>query len=275
MPAIKDWISTATTQLSVAEIISARLDAEVLLACAINKDRTYLHAHPEQILDDQQTKDADGYLVKRLNRIPSAYITGYKEFYGRNFTVTPATLIPRPESEDIITILKSIVLPYSNSHIPIANLIDIGTGSGCLGITAKLEFPNLDITLTDISAEALEIASLNAKKLSANVSFLQNDLLKKYKGRPDIIIANLPYVDRSWKRSPETNYEPTLALFADDGGKALINKLIIQASKIMSPGSYLIIEADPEQHQDLINYARQHSFTIDQQANYILVFKHQ
>ncbi len=274
MPAIKDWIISATTQLSVADIISARLDAEILLADALKKDRTYLHAHPDQILDEQQLNDADGYITKRLNRIPIAYITGYKEFYGRNFTVTPATLIPRPESEDIITILKDILSP-TNYHLPTTNLIDVGTGSGCLGITAKLEFPNLNVTLTDISPEALEVASQNAKTLSADVKILQSDLLKNYPDQLDIIIANLPYVDESWDRSPETNYEPALALFADNGGKALIEELITQAKKILHSSGYLIIEADPDQHPDLINYAEKHSFTVIQQANYIIVFKHQ
>ncbi len=288
MPAIKDWVISATKQLSVAKIISARLDAEIILADILKKDRTYLHAHPDRILDDQQLNDANGYITKRLNRIPIAYITGYKEFYGRNFAVTPATLIPRPESEDIITILKDILLPANPSTmlstsgvIPISyfptpnpRLVDIGTGSGCLGITAKLELPNLNVTLTDISTEALEIATRNAKNLTADVTILQSDLLKEYEAKPDFIIANLPYVDKLWERSPETNYEPALALFADNNGKALIEKLIIEASKKIHNKGYLIIEADPEQHQDLINYAQRHSFTIDQQINYILVFKH-
>ncbi len=274
MPAIKDWLIDASTQLSVAEILSARLDVEIILAYTLNKDRTYLHAHPEQILDDKQLNDADRYLTQRLNRVPIAYITGCKEFYGRNFTVTPATLIPRPESEDIITILKSILLS-TNYYLPSTNLIDVGTGSGCLGITAKLEFPNLNVTLTDISTEALEIASQNAKNLASDVKIIQNNLLKNYSGQPDIIIANLPYVDKSWTRSPETNNEPALALFADNGGEALIEELIIQANKLLPDNGYLIIEADPDQQTDLINYAKKHSFTMIQQINYILAFKHQ
>lgn len=271
MPAIKNWLNDASHQLAVVGIPSATLDAEIIMAFALGQNRTYLHAHPEQIIESAPKKKADKNLILRLNRIPIAYILGYKEFYGRQFLITPATLIPRPESENIITVLHQI-LP-SNTYRPLsARLIDIGTGSGCLGITAKLEFPNLDVTLTDISDEALQIATQNSKKLSANVTIIQSDLLQNCPTKADIVIANLPYVDRAWKRSPETNHEPALALFAPDNGLAIIKKLITQTKSLLNPDGYIIIEADPTQHSYLIEFANKQFFKLKIQSGYVLAF---
>ncbi len=267
MPAIKDWLADAVRQLSKVDIASSNLDAEIILANALVQDRTYLHAHPEQIIDTPQLELANVGLNQRLNRIPIAYITGYKEFYGRDFFVNSDVLIPRPESEDIITILKEI-LPTTDHQ-----LIDVGTGSGCLGITAKLEFPNLDVTLSDISDEALAVAQQNAQDLSATVKIVKSDLLNSLQTKTDIIIANLPYVDQTWQRSPETDYEPKLALFANKNGQAIIEELIIQASKLLTPNGYLIIEADPTQHASLTDFAQKNTLEFKQKLGYIVAFK--
>lgn len=270
-PVIKDWLAEARRQLEIVGITSAALDTEIILADVLGQDRTFLHAHPEQIINSDQCKFANKNLELRLDRTPIAYIIGHKEFYGRQFTVTPATLIPRPESEDIITILGQI-LPTTNYQSSPTTLIDVGTGSGCLGITAKLEFPALNITLADISNEALKIASQNANNLSADVTIIKSDLLQNYPTNPDIIIANLPYVDLSWDRSPETNHEPDLALFADDHGQLIIKKLITQAKDILTPDGHLIIEADPVQYESLIEFAKKQSFTVTHQRGYVLAF---
>jgi release factor glutamine methyltransferase len=269
MPAIKDWLNHATLRLVSVGIPSPSLDAEILLANALSQDRTYLHAHPEIEIDAESIIIANKNLAERSKRIPIAYIIGKKEFYGRQFTVTPATLIPRPESEDIIAILKAIL----SSSKPDMNLVDVGTGSGCLGITAKLESPTLDVTLTDISAEALSVATSNAKSLSADIKTIRSDLLHDYPFKTDIIVANLPYVDRDWERSPETDYEPDLALFADNNGTAIIERLIIQASNILKQNGYLIIESDPIQHLSLIGFAQKHSLTVFYRTGYVIAFK--
>jgi len=273
-PAIKDWLIEASSQLSKVGIFSARLDAEIILAHVLNKNRTYLHAHPEQIIDSGQYKIANYSLNQRVNHVPIAYIVGHKEFYEREFIVTPATLIPRPESEDIINVLKKL-LQSTTYQMPPAQLIDVGTGCGCLGITAKLEFPFLDVTLIDISNDALKIAAQNAKKLSADTIIMQSDLLQNCTIKPDIIIANLPYVDKTWNRSPETDYEPKLALFADDHGESIIKTIIIQANHSFSPNGHIIIEADPTQHESLIKYAKKYFFIPIDRLNYAIVFKHQ
>jgi len=272
MPAIKNWLTNSVAKLNDVGITTSQLDSEVILATCLNKNRTYLHAHPELEIGNNYIQRADKMIKLRITRLPIAYITGYKEFYGRQFKVTKDTLIPRPESETIIEILKNIVVINITDNA--LKLIDIGTGSGCLGVTAKLEFPSLDVTLTDISPNALRIASLNAIELKASVTTLQNDLLTDYKGNADIIIANLPYVDKTWERSPETDYEPALALFAENSGKELIEKLIDQSTEILPKCGYLIIEADPIQHNGLIQFANKKSFILLTQQDCIIAFKY-
>lgn len=271
-PAIKNWLVESAKQLTNAGISTASLDAEVILAYALDQNRTYLHAHSEDNLDANILHQANSYLEKRIKRIPIAYIVGFKEFYGRKFQVTQDTLIPRPESEAIIELLREI-LPPTNYHLPTTNLIDIGTGSGCLGITAKLEFPDIKVTLADISDAALIVAKKNAKKLAANVKIIKSNLLENYREKADIIIANLPYVDKVWTVSTETHYEPDLALFADDNGTALIKRLIDQTDTKLSDSGFLIIEADPVQHTELIECAKKHSLSLVKQSGYAVAFK--
>jgi release factor glutamine methyltransferase len=268
---IKDWLDSASHQLATINIPSYNLDADIILENAINKDRSYLRAYPEQKISLNQLKIANNNLKLRLNRVPIAYIIGYKEFYRRQFIVTPDTLIPRPESESIIDTLRIILEEIPKNQQ--LKLIDVGTGSGCLGITSKLEFPNLDIILSDISSKALKIAFKNSKILSAKVTIIQNDLLKNLTVKPNIIIANLPYVDQNWKRSPETNFEPKVALFANDNGLAIIKKLIIQASQSIATNGFLLIEADPTQHNQLIEFAEKYSFDIFYKNGYTITFK--
>lgn len=270
-PIIKDWVSDASAKLCSVGISSAKLDAELILAAIIKKDRTFLHGHADETIDAKCLKQANKYLNRRINHEPLAYILGYKEFFGHEFIVSPKTLIPRPESEDLIEILNE--LPITDLSNPNPRLVDIGTGSGCLGISAKLTYPQLEVTLADIDLGALKIASKNARKLGAKVKIIKSDLIKNYNDTPDIIVANLPYVDRKWLRSPETDFEPSLAIFSSDNGLYLIKKLISSASQLLSPGKYLIIEADPRQHSELTNYANKKSFETILRRNYVLVFK--
>lgn len=259
-PKINEWLHEATHQLSAAGIISARLDAEIILAHTLRKNRTYLHAHQRDTLEARQYEIAEARLRLRLDRTPIAYIIGHKEFYGRLFKVTPATLIPRPESETIIDLLKETYVPTRQSLLQTTpkRLIDIGSGSGCLGITAKLELPEFEVTLADISHHALKVAQSNAAQLGADVTILQSNLLESYPFTPDCIVANLPYVDRSWERSPETKHEPEGALFAEDGGLHLINKLTLDTAIRLAPAGRLFLEADPRQHTDILKLAGQH-----------------
>jgi release factor glutamine methyltransferase len=272
--AINDWLADATRQLVFAEIPSARLDSELILAHTLRMNRSYLHAHPEEMLTARAIEIANARLSLRLERVPVAYIIGHKEFYGRNFAVSTATLIPRPESETLIELLKEVV-PRNSSLLkenPL-RLIDVGTGSGALGITAKLLYPELNVTISDISRHALKIAEKNAHDLNTDVSVLQSNLLADFPFTANIIIANLPYVDPSWERSPETEHEPADALFAANGGKALIFELLVQTKDTLINVGSLILEADPEQHADIIAEAKKYGLLLSKKEDYGLLFE--
>ena len=266
---VSEWLKTATKSLKTANIPSARLDAELILANTLRKNRTYLHAHLDEEIDPRRFDIANARLDLRLDRVPIAYILGYKEFYGRKFTVSPSVLIPRPESEDLI----SLFLELTASEIAEKVLIDVGTGSGCLGITAKLERSNLSVILSDISKPALNIAEKNANALNADVHIQQQSLLNGQLKPVDYIFANLPYVDKNWDVSPELQYEPDIALFAEDEGLKLILQLISQALRCLTSEGLLFIEADPQQHNRIIDEAVKNGFIKESVLNYILVLR--
>lgn len=266
---ISEWLKAAIKSLKNVGISSARLDAELILANTLRKNRTYLHAHLDEEIDPRRFDIANARLDLRLDRVPIAYILGYKEFYGRRFTVSPSVLIPRPESEDLI----SLFLELTASEIAEKVLIDVGTGSGCLGITAKLERSNLSVILSDVSKPALNIAEKNANALNADVHIQQQSLLNGQLKPVDYIFANLPYVDKNWDVSPELQYEPEIALFAEDEGLKLILQLISQAPRCLTPEGLLFIEADPQQHNRIINEAMKNGFVKERVLNYILVLR--
>ena len=262
---ISAWLDHAIKQLREIGVDSARLDAELILANTLRKNHTYLHAHPEDDIDPRRVDIANARLRLRLEHVPLAYTLGYRDFYGRRFTVSPQVLVPRPESEAIIELLKELDVS--------GKLLDVGTGSGCLGITAKLEIPKLNVILSDISQPALRVAHQNAEKFQADVALIKSNLLRAVPGKFDIIIANLPYVDRSWQRSPETNHEPALALFAKDEGLALIYQLIDQLPVHLNPGALIFLEADPRQHGAIIAYAGSHQLQHKLTRGFIVVLQ--
>ncbi len=259
---ISEWLKQASNELADDLLPSPRLDAEIILAHTIRHPRTYLHAHPDEEISMRTEDIANARLELRKDRVPVAYIIGHKEFYGRRFQVTPAVLIPRPESEELISSLKQI-LPNTSAlpNIGTKRLVDIGTGSGCLGISAKLEIPELDVALVDTSRHALTVAEKNANLLGAELETFVSDVLTSYPYSPDIIVANLPYVDRSWDQSPELASEPAEALYAEDRGLAIIKRCIEQAAGRSKPGAFLLLEADSRQLDDIHAFAKKHGFS--------------
>jgi release factor glutamine methyltransferase len=155
------------------------------------------------------------------------------------------------------------------------NLLDVGTGSGCIGISLKLEHPEFSVTLSDISRPALKIAKYNAKKLGAEVQFRHSDLLKNLPNYIiyDIIVANLPYVSKNWRLAPDLQFEPKKALFADDSGLAIAKQLVRQAPQHLAKNGYLILELDPRQHRQISQFAKKHGFRPFKIQDFILIFQ--
>lgn len=203
------------------------------------------------------------------------------DFYGRDFIVTSDVLIPRPETEMMIDAVLNLVgksfLPGvkpSEARLPRdCRILDVGTGSGCLAITLKRELPEARVAACDISKKALSVAQENANRLKAEIEFIESDLLDNIKDNYDVIVANLPYVDENWDwiDKEALSKEPAIALYAEDGGLALIKKLIQQASERKIP--YLILEADPCQHERIIDYARKFNYPLLETRGFCLVLE--
>lgn len=214
---------------------------------------------------------------------PKAYKNGFQDFYGRDFIVTPDVLIPRPETEMLVDAVLNLTgkayLPGIKPARPKlpqnCTILDVGTGSGCIAITLALELPEAKITACDISDEALAIAQKNAANLEAKVKFVKSDLLDSIDGDFDVIVANLPYVDANWEwlDKKTLSHEPALALYAEDGGLALIKQLINQVAKRKT--KYLILETDPCQHEQITKYATNKGYFPLETHGFTLIFKNQ
>lgn len=271
---ISQWLKQATDDLADDMLPSPRLDAEIILAHTIRHPRTYIHAHGDDEISMRDADIANARVEIRKDRVPVAYIIGHKEFYGRRFKVSPSVLIPRPESEQLITMLnEQLPTTMALPGVVSPRLVDIGTGSGCLGVTAKLEHPELDVALLDSSRHALTVAAKNAATLGADVETFVSDLLNDYPYSPDIILANLPYVDRSWDQSPELINEPAEALYAEDGGLAIIKRCIEQVASRTKPDALLLLEADPRQLNAIAGYAKQNGLTEVARSEFAIGFK--
>jgi release factor glutamine methyltransferase len=253
------WLQATTNKLSerIAEgVTNPRLDSLLLLELVTNKNRAHLLAHPETILSKQQINKLTKHLNKRLQGQPMAYILGNKEFYGHTFIVNKNVLIPRPESEIIIEVFKRQITSSTKQ------ILDIGTGSGCLAITAKLAYPRLCVHACDVSSKALQVATSNGRLLGANVTFFKSNLLANIATKYDVIIANLPYIPNEYKVSSDVLAEPKIALFSGPSGLALIKKLLSQCHRGLNPGGLIIIESLPFQHSETIKLAHNNGLVL-------------
>lgn len=259
--------------LKEAEKKVYNLDAELIACFALGfSDRVELVLHGEEEFD---FKKADEFVEKRASGIPLAYLIGEKEFFGRRFKVDKNVLIPRPETEGIILSTLSII---EADQLDDLTILDVGTGSGCIPITLKLELNalgvNTKIFASDVSKPALKIAKENARILDAEVDFIYSDLLKEFEALPDVLTANLPYVDQNWDwTSDSLKFEPALALYADDGGLKLIKRLLDEINtKKDDKKHFLLLEADPSQHERIIEYAKKNQMTRILKNDFILGF---
>jgi release factor glutamine methyltransferase len=232
----KSWLSTASKRLVKSDIESAKLDALIILSKSSSSTKLNIISNPNHQLTSRQLKTADRLLNKRLKGIPIAYLTNCVEFYGYNFYVNDFVLIPRPESESFINLLKKIDIKS------LSNLADVGSGSGVLGITAKLVFPHLSVELLDKSKATLKISKINSNQHKTKVSIKQSNLLSKSSKNIDIILANLPYVPTTTKLNLSATFEPKEAIFSGLDGLDLYKRLIPKISELINKPQFILIE---------------------------------
>lgn len=265
------WLRHAIEQCTKANIDTARLDALILLEHATATPRATILAHPETVIDQSVMRQLNTYLKQRVDGMPIAYIMCKKEFFGRNFIVTPDVLIPRPESETIITTLKK----YCSDELPTPiKLLDVGTGSGCLAITAKLEMPKLRVWACDISRSALSVAKHNAETQHADVTFFVSDLLVASDDKFDIIVANLPYVPTTLAVSNEVLTEPNIAVFSGSDGLDTIRRFFAQVNTNLAKGGVVLLESLVIQHSKVADIATTHGLQLKETEDLIQVFEH-
>src|SRR5450759_1772878 len=228
--------------LEDAGIAVPRLTAEVLLAHAMHVERVYFFAHPEQELSDLEWLHYGRYLHERLGGKPTQYITHHQEFYSRDFRVTPDVLIPRPETEHVVEVALEVVMPLARSA---RRVLDIGTGSGALAVTLRLEM-GAETWATEISSAAALVAAGNAARLGAPVHFVVCDLMEAIaSGAMDLIVSNPPYVpvtQREGLQREVRDFEPHVALFAGQTGFELYDRIVASAPRVLRPGGWLIME---------------------------------
>lgn len=235
---IRTALLQGTELLASANVAEPRLNAEVLLGHAIHCTRTYFYAHPEQELREVEWIHYGRYLHERMQGKPTQYITKTQEFYGRDFLVSGAVLIPRPETELLVeTVLKVRPVP--------GVVIDVGTGSGAIAATLSLE-TGASVVATDVSPAALAVARANATRLGAKVQFVQADLLQSFAdGAGDCVVSNPPYVplaDRASLQREVRDWEPALALFGGVAGLDIYARLIPEAFRVLKSGGLLALE---------------------------------
>lgn len=252
------------TQQFQAISSTPRLDAECLVAHVVQQSRTYLFTYPEQTLTTKQTTELDALLQRRLTKEPIAYMIGHQHFWTLDLKVTPATLIPRPETEHIIEWALS-TLPKSN-----VTIADLGTGSGAIASALASERPDWVIHATDLSAAALEIAKHNATANQLNqIEFFRGSWcdplpLDTY----DVIISNPPYIAPNDPHLSELKYEPYAALVAEKNGFAAFEAIIEQAKHKLNTHGRLVFEHGYNQQEKLADMLRTAGFnTIEQHCD--------
>jgi len=222
---------------------SARLDAEVLLAHALGLRRLDLYMKFDRPLSEPELTRYRDLVAKRAKGEPVAYLVGHKEFMGLDFVVTPAVLVPNPDTE--VLVQRAVELAREAAR-PL-RVADVGTGTGCIAIAIAHYAPNVDVVASDITTEALEVARRNVEMhgLGDRVQLICGDLMGPFVGSFDLVCANLPYVAEGSRLAPEVVAQPARALYADVNGSALVTRLLDDSPAHLSAGGRVLAELDP------------------------------
>ena len=252
MPTVSSELRQIAPQIAATlathGIPDSNLEAEVLLRHILKYDRVRFYASLHEQLSSEKLEIVKSLVNRRIQGEPLAYITGYREFYGFNFCVTPAVLIPRQETELLVEEALKFAVERGDGNISVA---DVGTGSGAIAVSVAANLPRANVYATDCSAEALEIADINRRKhgVADRIKLLQGDLLEPLPHPVDLILSNPPYIssDLLPELAPEVRREPHLALDGGKEGLEVINRLLKRASAKLNPSGSILIEISPEQ----------------------------
>jgi release factor glutamine methyltransferase len=259
----KQALAEAASALRAAGIEEARRDATSLLTLATKRDRTYLLTHPEMVLTEEQARRFRADTARRARREPLQYITGRQEFYGLEFIVTPAVLIPRPETELIVDVALEL-LPEDAD----ATFCDVGTGSGCIAVTLLHRRPRARGVGVDLSADALEVARANALRhnVLSRLALFRSDLLTATETPPfPMIVSNPPYIDAQEMADlqPEVrDHEPRQALTPGADGLLIVRRLLHESPPHLLPGGFLIFELGYNQEARLADLIDSQVWTL-------------
>lgn len=243
---VRAALADARRRLTAAAVSSPALDAELLLAHVLDWTHERVLTHPERPITPAQLRRFRHLMRRREARVPIAYLTGVKEFYGYSLRVTPRVLIPRPETE----LLVELAVDFLQRHRRARDVIDLGTGSGAVAIAIARAVRQVRVVATDVDAAALRVAAQNirAHRLTSRISTKRADLLTGA-SPADVIVANLPYLSAAERErwQAELAAEPVLALDGGRDGMDLLRRALAQAPPVLKPGGCLLMEVDPGQ----------------------------
>lgn len=257
MKSILETINAGAQYLAKYGVTDARLNMEHLLAHQLGCGRMQLYTQFERPLEETDLAPLRGALKKRSEGIPLQHILGEVAFHGRDFICDPRGLIPRPETEELVEMILKKLPPNP------LEILDVGCGSGVLGLSLAAERPDCQVTLADISPDALSLTKENAEKLAlTNIRLLHSDLFEKIPGKFDLIAANLPYVPAgdAAQMERELAHDPPLALFSGTDGMDLLRKFIPQSIAHLKPGAMIALEIGHDQASQVSNCLEKSGF---------------
>jgi release factor glutamine methyltransferase len=255
---IRDVLDWATQDFAGRGIASPRLDAELLVAKALETDRVGLYLDLNRPLVDQERSAIRPLVARRREREPVAYILGHRDFYGRRFKVTPDVLIPRPDTETLVDHALECIPEDAACRV-----LDVGTGSGAIAVTIAAERPLAIVTATDISEAALKVASENAKQLEVanRIRFEHANLLSGVE-QYDVIVSNPPYIAQSEMAALQAEireHEPIAALEAGEDGLDVVRALLSASEPATASGAQMLIEIGATQAVSVVAFAAEHT----------------
>lgn len=259
---VQKILQWTTSYFEEQKIESPRLEAELLLAHARQCQRIHLYTDFEAPLTDVQRSNMREFVKRRANREPLAYITGRREFYGRDFSVGPGVLVPRPETETLVDVCLDFI-PKDK----VVNLCEVGFGSGCISITLARQRPKAMIRSSDVSDDAYRFAEKNVKDLGVEdqVTLSSGSCFEPLQEFVpfDGLVSNAPYIreDEMAELDPDVvNHEPEVALVAGEDGLSVIRELVDQSTKYLKPGAWIALELDPAQSDTVAALCRDTGF---------------